>query len=431
MDIKVVLSLLAILSAAAVALFCDYRRNSEARMREAMVELKVREAETEALVAKTPEGTARKLSESSRQNTARAQQKSASPPEVPAETGTSPESVPMRRTRRREPDPKLLIPESPELQEGKETDMASNKSLSEWLIQRAVARAAEKAAAENQTMEPPLASEAETTSRLPAEAPPADATLADASPQVMEEATGPGHSSGAGDPRVGGSTRPASPSIPELPPEPEKPASFVRPDSNVTVVVDEFLWESLLSTPSKPEPKPQPKAKSAVLEMITGACDVAIEISIPPGFHDSVTLSKRLADSRKFSGLVVVIGVGQADSRLPQDLEILAAVREVLEGLLGKRDFCCRTGEDEFLMICPGESGMEAQRRLNFLSESLWDYQLQTLGTFSILFSLGSVDVQDESLQDAIISAQERMAETRRSRKLIPIPPISSRPKLV
>ena len=144
MDIKVVLSLLAILSAAAVALFCDYRRSREARMREAMVELKVRQAETEALVAKTPEGTARKLSESSRQNTAKAQQKAASPPEVPAEAGTPAETVPVRGTRRREPSPEPLIPESPEMQEGKDTDMASNKSLSEWLIQRAVARADRK-----------------------------------------------------------------------------------------------------------------------------------------------------------------------------------------------------------------------------------------------------------------------------------------------
>ena len=426
MDIKVVLSLLAILSAAAVALFCDYRRSHEARMREAMVELKVREVETEALVAKTPTSTARMLPETSRQNTAQAQQKAVSRPEVPAETGTSPESVPVRRTRRREPDLKLLIPENPELQEGKETDMASNRSLTEWLIQRAVARAAEKAAMENQTMEPPPASEAEITSHLPADATPADVSL-----PAVEEAASPGHPSGAGDPQVGESTRPASQPIPELSPEPEKPAPFVRLDSNVTVVVDELLWESLLSSPSKPELKPQSKAKPAVLEMITGSSDVAGRISVPPGFHDSVTLSNLLADSGKFSGLVVVIGVGQADSLLPQDPGILAAVREVLGGLLGKRDFCCRTGEDEFLIICPGESGMEAQRQLNFLSESLWDYQLQTLGTFSILFSLGSVDVQDESLQDAIISAQEQMAESRRSRKLIAIPPVSSRPNLI
>ena len=377
MDIKVVLSLLAILSAAGIALFCDYRRGRDARMREAMVELKVRQVETEALVAKAPEGTPRPLSRVSRQYPVKPQPQAGGSPDVPSDAPAEISSG--RRTRRRQPAPEPLIVE--EVPEGRETEMASNKSLSEWLIQRAVARAAGKVEAENRTMENP----------------PPDETSSE----------------------------------PQPPREPEKPSQAVRPESKVKVVVDEFLWESLLTPPAELDPKPQPKGKLAVVEMVTGARKEAIEISIPAGFHDSATLSKVLVESGKFSGLVVVIGVGQADSRLPQDPEIFAAVRGVLEGLLGQRDFGCRTGEDEFLIICPGESGMEAQRRLNFLSESLWDYQLQTLGTFSIFFSLGSVDVLDESLQDAILSARERMAETRRSRKPIPALAVGLGPELV
>ena len=51
-------------------------------------------------------------------------------------------------------------------------------------------------------------------------------------------------------------------------------------------------------------------------------------------------------------------------------------------------------------MVCPGEQGAQSQRRLNHISERLWDYQLRGIGACSILFSWGGVEVQDQPLAE-------------------------------
>src|SRR6202034_2599222 len=74
----------------------------------------------------------------------------------------------------------------------------------------------------------------------------------------------------------------------------------------------------------------------------------------------------------------------------------------------------CRTAYDEFVIVCRGEQGANSQRRLNHISERLWNYQLRGIGACSILFSWGGVEVQDQPLAEAIASATERMRETKR-----------------
>ena len=66
------------------------------------------------------------------------------------------------------------------------------------------------------------------------------------------------------------------------------------------------------------------------------------------------------------------------------------------------------------MMVCPGEQGANSQRRLNHISERLWNYELRGIGACSILFSWGGVEVQDQPLAEAIASATERMRETKR-----------------
>ena len=66
------------------------------------------------------------------------------------------------------------------------------------------------------------------------------------------------------------------------------------------------------------------------------------------------------------------------------------------------------------MMVCPGEQGANSQRRLNHISERLWNYELRAIGACSILFSWGGVEVQDQPLAEAIASATERMRETKR-----------------
>jgi hypothetical protein len=45
----------------------------------------------------------------------------------------------------------------------------------------------------------------------------------------------------------------------------------------------------------------------------------------------------------------------------------------------------------------------------------LWDYQLRGIGTCSILFSWGGVEVQEQPLAEAVASAVDRMRQTKRA----------------
>jgi GGDEF domain-containing protein len=90
-------------------------------------------------------------------------------------------------------------------------------------------------------------------------------------------------------------------------------------------------------------------------------------------------------------------------------------VGNYIVGLLQENDFVCRTSYDEFVMVCRDEQGRQSQRRLNYISERLWDYQLRGIGACSILFSWGGVQIQDRPLAEGIASATERMREIKRN----------------
>ncbi len=141
---------------------------------------------------------------------------------------------------------------------------------------------------------------------------------------------------------------------------------------------------------------------------------------LPAGLQDGFVLSKLLQSRKPVSGLVVSVGVGNSErktGRIPE------AVHTLIRSLLGADDFGCQSGEDEFLLIFPNEHGASAQRKLNAVAERLWDFQLRSMGSFSILFSWGGVEVNGEAISDAVNSASERMHETQRSRKVATIGP--------
>ncbi len=147
-------------------------------------------------------------------------------------------------------------------------------------------------------------------------------------------------------------------------------------------------------------------------------------LPIPAGYHDSSVLEGLYRSDGLFSGLVVAIGIN--DFRRVQDsagrsgMETLVeSVISVVRGCAGDKGFACRSAEDEFLIIHPNEHGPSAQRRLSQVSERLWDFQLRSLGGASIMFSSGSVDVEHERLSDAVAAANERMYQTKRSRKTV------------
>jgi len=85
---------------------------------------------------------------------------------------------------------------------------------------------------------------------------------------------------------------------------------------------------------------------------------------------------------------------------------------------LEENDFGCRTTENEFIMICPGQQGAQAQRRLSQISEHLWEFQQRSHGTCSVLFSWGGVGEQEKPLSDSIAAAVHRMNQINRNRKM-------------
>ena len=171
-------------------------------------------------------------------------------------------------------------------------------------------------------------------------------------------------------------------------------------------------------------PKPGVKVRENLLDPVVAATASGHAQSdagaFPAGFHDGFVLSRLVQSRQPVSGLVVSIGVNtprNLDGSLPQ------SVRQLIQSLIGPGDFACQSNREEFLLIYPHERGASAQRRLSGIAQRLWDFQLRSMGTFSILFSWGGVEVRSESIDEAIASANERMQETRRGRKLLRMEP--------
>lgn len=160
---------------------------------------------------------------------------------------------------------------------------------------------------------------------------------------------------------------------------------------------DAFLWEHLAD--NKPVPVDLTRNDSR---------------SIPTGMCDRSAVQPLLEADLPFTGLVVLVGISKSRmSRVEYPAE------PFIEELLGPADFACPNGDDEFLIVCSGLRGAEAQRRLNEISERLWNFQLRGQGSFSVLFSWGGIGVENEPLSEAIASATGRMQQTKRSRVLL------------
>ncbi len=190
---------------------------------------------------------------------------------------------------------------------------------------------------------------------------------------------------------------------PQPQPEVEAPRNqeaAAQPEVVGPVAVGKTDWNSLLSRRAEP--------------------NAPATSDFPAGFHEGFVLSQLVQNRKPVSGLVVSIGVNtprNADGSMPD------AVKQLIQSLIGPGDFACQSSEEEFLLIYPNESGASAQRRLSYVAQQLWDFQLRSLGTFQILFSWGGLEVRSESIDEAIASANERMQQTRRGRKLLTMEP--------
>jgi hypothetical protein len=175
------------------------------------------------------------------------------------------------------------------------------------------------------------------------------------------------------------------------PPAPEPQSAFVsaKPSRD---------WGQMLSVRRPAPPRRGEQSRSS-------------ETALPAGFQDGDVLRRLVRDRQKVSGLVVSIGADQSSGS--------GAVGAMIPSLLGPYDFAAPSGNDEYVLIYPGERGAQAQRKLSQIAEQLWDFQLGSMGNFSIQFSWGGLEVRGEPLGEALTSASERMRDTLRRRKIL------------
>jgi hypothetical protein len=188
------------------------------------------------------------------------------------------------------------------------------------------------------------------------------------------------------------------------------------------ITIDAVLWERLISgqprhnliSSAAPHASLSFKTVEATRQMIHDDGGGIIPANRTNGMIQQPAFELLLENQQPFTGLVVSISVN-GDSGMWRSQGLMQSVAAYIATLLTGSDYACRTAYDEFVMVCPGERGAQSQRRLNHVSERLWDYQLRGIGASSILFSWGGVQAQRQPLADAVTSANERMHETRRS----------------
>lgn len=146
------------------------------------------------------------------------------------------------------------------------------------------------------------------------------------------------------------------------------------------------------------------------------------ELPIPAGTHPPAMLHQLIDSDQLLNGLVMSIGINDymklAETHGREAAgQLLNTVDSVVSELAGDTGFTSRISDDEFVLIIPSIGGAAAQQKIAAVAERLWDYQLQTLGTFLAVFSWGAVEAQRMRLADALTDAAENMAETRATRR--------------
>jgi hypothetical protein len=181
------------------------------------------------------------------------------------------------------------------------------------------------------------------------------------------------------------------------------------------ITADAFLWEHLSSPVSLSFDAPRLFRGIAGPSEPAAACVIDITPApmnqnvVPAGMFNQWPLEILLRNNQPFTGLVVLIDAIAHHRRLPPNESALQSITACIAGLLEENDFGCRTTEDEFVMVCHGRQGADAQRHLNYISEQLWQLQQRLHGALSLLFSWGGVGLTERPLAEAIASAVHRM----------------------
>jgi hypothetical protein len=192
------------------------------------------------------------------------------------------------------------------------------------------------------------------------------------------------------------------------------------------------LWNAMAAPTLAAKPKPRPAASAAPKFHVIHGMPVITETgeaSLPAGMYDLSVLNRVIAGGGRFSGFVLSVGVCDNEGRALEDRDLLRSVGIFIGSLLAENEFACARGNDEFLIVCPGHYGAEAQLRLTAVSEQLWDYQLRNAQRFSLVFTWGSAEARGESLAETVAEAGERMREARRTRRLVSVDLLRSQPR--
>ena len=386
-QMQIFISLVVILGAAFVALICDLLKGNNEQLRELALELKVRREEEHRRFQILAPRILAEAAAGAPASAAPTPVQAAVSHKVRAEEEKAPEAAERKHKRQRDPQRRAPAPEA----------LAA--------IERGIELAASPRARRT-AMPVPFPEVASESVPQPA-----------AEPEV--------HQTHA--------VRPVEP-VAVPPAELEPMVEILQPASSAGVPAPSARtrdWSQLLSVRHSPVAAPVRKEArkaaeptgllDAVMAATASNASAAAEPSLPAGFQDGFVLTRLVESRQPVSGLVVSIGAAaqQNNALRNEDPAISANVRTLIRSLLGPGDFAAQSGSDEFLLIYPGERGAQAQRKLSQIAEQLWDFQLRSMGSLSIQFSWGGVEVRSESIDEAIASATERMQETRRSRKVL------------
>jgi hypothetical protein len=148
---------------------------------------------------------------------------------------------------------------------------------------------------------------------------------------------------------------------------------------------------------------------------------------LPSGLVDPGVFEELLSLEIPVTGVVAAVSINDfgdlKGKASPAELaSVEQAVGALVTGMLNsERAFACRIADDQYVLVFDGEVGAAGQRILFQLSERLWDFQLRSLGRTPVVFSWGGLEVSRQTIANGVEAAQERMRESRRSRKVSPV----------
>lgn len=158
----------------------------------------------------------------------------------------------------------------------------------------------------------------------------------------------------------------------------------------------------------------------------TAAPPTAVPINVDPltGLHNRAVLSELIESGTRVTGVAAVLDVDEfkeindSYGHLAGD-EVLQGIGGLIRGSIREQDFACRWGGDEFVIFFKNECRQAAQKRLSQIEHRLADFHLRQCGKHNISMSWGMADVSEGSLKDALETADNKMYQMKRRRKMI------------